>query len=177
MTNNPYAPPESAVADTVEGEAWRQRRDVIIRRHDASFPHRCIKCNADAKVVAPLRLSYLNPWFYLLFFINIFVLLLVGLIFQKSVRVAVPLCKDHHRRHRRFVRTMWVLFFAGIVALVAAALHQSGELLAVILVLLLIGAVVAIGGRLVYARKIDKEFVWVRGAGDRFLRSLPEFRL
>lgn len=176
MADNPYATPQSALADSNEGQAWRQNRDVVIRREGGELPNCCIKCNGAVAVRKTTRLSYLNPWFYLLFFINILVLLIVGLIFQKSARVDIPLCDMHHRRNRRFVLVMWGLFWAAVLGMMAAGAAQKGELIGVILVLLLVLAIVAIGGRLVYARKIDKEFVWIRGAGPDYLARLPEFR-
>ena len=34
---------------------------------------------------------------------------------------------------------------------------------------------VAMAGRMVYARKIDKQYAWIRGASPAFLEMLPEF--
>ena len=175
MEHNPYASPQAAVSAHGDIKAWRFRKDVVIPREGGELPHRCIKCNAEAVTRKRVRLAYLNPWFYLLLLINLLVLLIAAAIFQKTVKVEIPLCEQHRRRRLKFITTMWLAFIGVTSGMAIAFAADQPELGAVLILVLLIVILIAMAGRMVYARKIDKQYAWIRGASPEYLEMLPEF--
>jgi Na+-transporting NADH:ubiquinone oxidoreductase subunit NqrB len=71
---------------------------------------------------------------------------------------------------------VWALgTLAGLILIIVGVINSSGPVWLGGTVILL-GALAwgVLKGRIVYASKIDKEYVWVSGVGREFLAVLPE---
>jgi len=65
---------------------------------------------------------------------------------------------------------------AGIVSVIGGAANKSGVIALAGVALFLAGLIYGIWrGRLVSAKKIDKEFLWLSGCGPEFLSTFPEW--
>lgn len=183
---NPYAAPE-ADTDLVPapvgddgGGVWRDDR-VLVMRKTAELPPRCIVCNAVA-TGRPLRrrLTWHNPWLYLLILANIIVYALVAMIVQQKATISVGLCDRHRSRRRRWIAAAWLLALAAFVLpfLLATIAPQVafGGFVAILPLVLVAGLFGIYGGRVVYPRRIDGTYVWLGGVGPAFLDTLPEWQ-
>jgi hypothetical protein len=174
-------------ADSLEG-VW-QDDGLLVMRLDTRLPNRCIKCNSEEgvrhKVVKATAYSHWKLPFAL-FFQIIPPRLLVYLFRQVSVEVA--LCRKHSSKWRRNLRINLPLTAIGFGLLVlgfysrvtnpdigedplAKYLGFSG------LMLFIIGALsCVVGGDAVYLKRRASGCVWLKGAGQDYLASLPRLR-
>jgi hypothetical protein len=147
---------------------------------DSALPQRCVKCNEPADAPTKARKVYWHhPAVYLLILINILVYALVGAIVRKRAVVAPGLCVAHKKRRRLAITSGWAGFSLG-VALAAwgfrKATASSGvtALVGVLLAFVSILAGVRLA-RIVYAQRIDRSYVRLKGCGPAFLDALPPF--
>jgi hypothetical protein len=174
--HNPYAPPKARLAVAQQGEFWRDGKTLVFLR-DAEFPDRCVKCNAPA--VEPkkrYKLYWHHPGWYLLILLNIIIYAIVGAIVGKRATAEVGLCG----RHKRRVLIGRILGWGGFTAIVAAVwvglgYGIEGLWAAGLLAFLPWAIATVVVLRLIYATRIDKEKVKVKGCGSEFLDSLPEY--
>jgi hypothetical protein len=183
---NPYAPSRASLAarssqppdDHSDGvTAWRNLKLVAMLPNTA-LPPRCVKCNEPAEEPMKFRKVYWHhPAIYLLILINIIIYAIVGAIVRRRARVAAGLCTAHTKRRRVGIMVAWTSLIAGIGLMMWGFRDSTGNggVLAAVGTLAVLGAALAaiILTRVVYAQKIDKEFVWLKGCGAEFLDSLP----
>lgn len=178
--HNPYAPSRAslagaAVAPLESGGTWRDGA-VLVLSPDASLPSRCVRCNEPSEEPTKSRKLYWHsPWLYLLILANILIYAIVAIIVRKKAVVAPGLCSDHKRRRRNAIITAWTLLIAGFALLsmgiAGKPLAAAGGLL-LILAALIVSASVT---RIVRAKRIDAQYVRLKGCGTAFLDSMPPF--
>lgn len=154
---------------------WRQGKKIITRS-ETPFPDRCIKCNAPANGFRLKRVLYWqHPAYYLLLLCNLLVLLIVVLIVRKKAILHIGLCEAHRKQRLMAIIICIVGLLGGLGVIIAGGVMGSGWLALAGVVFFLTGAVWGVvWGRTITPTKIDKEFVWVTGAGKAFLDELPE---
>jgi hypothetical protein len=183
---NPYAPSRASLTapssqPTVSRSdgvtAWRNQK-VLVMIPDTQLPPRCVKCNAPADEPTKIRKVYWHhPAIYLVILINIVIYAIVATIVRRRALVGAGLCAAHKKRRRLAILIAWASFIIG-VGLLAWATRESagnGAAFAAAAVAALLAAILAgiIAARVVYAQRIDKSFVWLKGCGAEFLDSLP----
>lgn len=176
MEPNPFAPPKASLSPASPGGIWRDGR-ILVLTPGSALPPRCVKCNAPAVQPQKNRTVYWHqPWIYLLILANVLIYLIVALIVRKKAVVAPGLCPAHRRRHWTGLAVGWSslpLFF--VLAIVSAA---TDECLWMILGLVAFLAALVTGiilSRIVLADRIDGDFVRLKGCGQAFLDSFPDF--
>jgi hypothetical protein len=180
---NPYAPSRASLSQdrAPSGRlspgvtAWRYRK-ILVMVPGSTLPDRCVKCNEPADEPTKDRKVYWHhPGWYAFILINIIIYAIVGTIVRKRAVVAPGLCVAHKKRRRLALTLGWGGFGLGLVAIFAgAALPEPGVLLAIGILLLLSAVLTSIiMGRIVYASRIDKSHVRLKGCGAEFLDSLP----
>jgi hypothetical protein len=181
---NPYAPspasrdiveqPSSAGTDIA---AWRDG-DVLITLVGAQLPQRCVKCNGPADHPTRTRKIYWHhPGVYMLVVINVVIYAIVAAIVRRRAFVRAGLCVEHKKRGRITLLLVWSGALGGIVLMVFGMASSWGIWGALPGLLLILGSIFAalLFARIVYAKKIDKSHVYLRGCGNAFLDSLPPF--
>jgi hypothetical protein len=183
---NPYAPtPASLTAGSCSQHArssgvWRDG-SVLVMLPNTSLPHRCVKCNAVADQPTRERKVYWHhPGIYVLVLINLIIYAIVAAIVRKTAIVSPGLCSEHKEKHRNAMIIGWGLALLGIGLFIAAGMgaapDHTGEVVLAGLLAIFTGIVWGIVvGRIVYAKRIDEQFVRLRGCGPEFLDSLPPF--
>jgi hypothetical protein len=173
---NPFAPPKASL-DPISLEGYWRDGKVLVLRPGCSLPPRCVKCNAPAEMPMKSRKVYWHPpWLYSLVVLAIPIYLIVALITRKQAKVAPGLCALHRKRYWQGIGVGWGGLLLGILLIVASAALDDC-FLAVLGALLCFGAIVAgiILSRILLPVGIDKDFVRLKGCGQAFLDSLPEF--
>lgn len=154
---------------------WRSGK-VLVAKHDAVLPDRCVKCNAPATRRLPRKLYWHHPAVFLLILCSILIYLVVAIIVRKRANIDIGLCQAHFERRKRDILISWVAALLGIGMIVAAVMYESG--------LAGVGGAVVLIGSLVYAavvtpmvspKRIDREQVFLKGACKEFLEGLPEW--
>src|SRR5438445_2533272 len=98
--------------------------------------------------------------------------------FAKQAKVEIGLC-ERHRRSRAINIALISLAVLGASMLVFTQVHATDVVLPLLATAGLIGGVIgllyaAVGTRIVRATKITDTHVWLKGAGEQFLASLPD---
>jgi hypothetical protein len=169
MDQNPYAPsavvdPRHQFAEAGVG-AWRDG-DLLVIHRDVRLPDVCLKTGRPAT----RRLAVKLTWDEHLWSLR-----------KQSLQLEVPLCD---RRYDWATRLRWLLVALGIAALAVLGVfipsmdpwpsHYSAVTIfagAVTAVTLLLCSVML--GEPVAVRRARGDYVWLAGAGQRFLEQLP----
>lgn len=182
---NPYAPSPASLdardaptrLDSAGPLLWRDG-DVLVAVPHSKLPPRCVKCNATAAPPTKARYVYwYHPGLYALLLFNVIVFGVVVFMVRRRAIVAAGLCSDHQKRHRRAVRLTWTGIVLGIILMSVGAASPLGFWGMLAGVLVTLGALVAgmLFARVVYAKRIDKTYVRLKGCGEPFLNGLPPF--
>ncbi len=177
---NPYAAPETRTTLDLPGldeeGAWRSGRLLVMTRH-AALPARCMKCNLPTEGVTLRRKLSWHPWyFYMLIFINLLIYLVIALIVRKTATVNLPICPRHRSQRRRSIAIGWLLGLGSIGVFLTTLAIGGNELVALglCLIVLITGLVIGVAGtQFAVARKIDKQFIWLKNVNPNFLAALP----
>jgi hypothetical protein len=181
---NPYAPSRASLTATDRASAiddnsvWRDG-NVLITLVDSEMPHRCVKCNEPADEPTKKRRVYWHHSALYLLVISPLIYAIVALVVRKKASVSAGLCTVHKNRRRNALIFGWTGTIVGLLFLG----HGSGsgsptagaQMLVGILAILVSIIVGMIFARVVYAKKIDKTYVRLKGCGVAFLDSLPQF--
>jgi len=183
---NPYAPPQSPILHIPNDEdVWRDGKFIVIPKN-AELPDRCIYCNEATRLRKDRRIYYLNPWLQiallLLFLVfNILAvipIIIVILIFRKSGKISIPVCR-HHWRKRLILTATTLGALAVSIALSFASIEfreYQEQLLAIGVGMFIFSTILAIVlGQMLKAKKINSEVMVLKGARPAFLNSLPEY--
>lgn len=183
---NPYAAPLNVAPQIPEAEGqqafWQD--GLLVVRKDATLGGRCVKCGAPTDYLLKRKFSWHTPWVFLLLLISIWVYIIVALIIRKKGTVHIGLCERHRARRRRAILIAWLVVLAGVSACFITALMPRGQDGWKVL-LIVGGALLACGGalfgvfgvRTVWPKKIDKEFIWLKGVSPEFGAELPKSAL
>jgi hypothetical protein len=177
---NPYAAPRADVnagdgsLSAGQGTFWRSGQ-ILMTRHGAVLPARCVKCNADVQESLKRARFYWHPpaWFALVL-LNVFIYLVVAMIVRRHADVNLGLCTDHRQRRRRGI----LVGMSGIllsVVLVIVGIASSQTALCVFALLAFSASIVLciVKGRTLLPVRIDKSGAQFKGCGEAFLASLP----
>jgi hypothetical protein len=150
---------------------WRDGKRVVMDR-SAVLPDRCFKCNEPANGYRRMvKLSYVPLGRELMFGIWAY-------LSAKRAQIEVGLCERHRRSKAVTVALGSLLLLLASIA-VLTQVRATDVTLPLLATGGLIGGVIgliyaAVGGRLVRATKITDTHIWLKGAGEAYLTSLPD---
>ncbi len=179
---NPYASPApfdpmSTHPSQYGSQGLYRDGKLVVATRDATFPDRCVKCNAPAEGFRLKRsLSWHHPLFYVIIFIcNVIVYVIVAMIVRKTATYYVGLCETHRRKRRQAILIGWSCFLGG-VSLAVWGFSKGDAILGLLAVVILFAGSLygLIGSRVLYPKRIDKEYAWIKGACPEFLASLEQ---
>jgi hypothetical protein len=174
-----YAAP---VSPAFMGACWSSGNRLVML-NDAATPDRCIKCNAPANGYCwSKKLYWHHPALSLLAIVGLLPYALVAMCVRQSAFVRIALCPVHRRKRRWAILGLIVTIFGGIAMMGGGidllSLPQSNHVLGG--VVLALSFVVFIGGLVmlmrfnpVRPRKMENGYVWLSGANQTFLETLP----
>jgi len=157
---------------------WRSNKDIIAAK-GASFPNRCVKCNAPVEGFRLKRnLYWYPPWVILLILLSLLIGAIVAMLVRKNAKIEIGLCEAHRSKRVRNMILGTILTVLGIsLIIVAVAFEKGGPLVLFSIIALIAGIVFCVQATPITAKKIDDNYVWIKGAGRPFLDSLPQWHL
>jgi hypothetical protein len=188
--DNPYAAPKAEVLvkdrhlDSTS-DVWRHGKMLVVRK-GAELPDRCLKCAAPARGYRFSRsLSWHRPIWFVLFFFNWLLYLIVYFFVRWRARVTVGLCPRHRRNRARAIALGWLAALAGVGSIIAVGMFsdtgqvsRSFQPIALIAgVVLFFGGIIggAVGSQVLVPKRIDKHFVWLSKVSPEYLATLPDW--
>jgi hypothetical protein len=157
--------------------AYRDNKNLLVARRGAALPPLCVKCGSVG-VFHTYNFSWMNPGYFLLFFLGILPYFIARLLLRRTVRLSVPLCDRHYNRSHKLMIAAWVCIAASIpvgffVASVGAS--QDNVILAFFsgFGVLVIGFVIMWAHYPLTATLIEADHAELSGACSDFLQSLP----
>lgn len=163
-------------ADSTDG-IW-QDEGLLVIRSNSCLPARCIKCNSEAgvkhKLVSAIDYSHWKLPLFILGFQMIPRSVMTKLVQQ--VRVEIALCKKHSSNWSRDLKINLPLIVIGLGLLVLSFYLFSWIAAALGILMFAIGALSSvIGSDPVYLKRRVSGNIWLKGAGESYLASLPRF--
>ncbi len=177
---NPYAAPRADVNAGAGGEyaapgGFWCSGSMLVARHGAVLPARCVRCNAEVQESLKKRRFYWHhPVWFALVLLNVFIYLVAALIVRRHADVTFALCAAHRKQRNRgiFLGLGGVLLSLGL--LIVGIANDQGVLILIALLAFLVAIVVSIAkGRTLTPVRIDKAVAQFKGCGEAFLASLP----
>jgi len=152
-------------------------KKLLVMGRNAILPDRCIKCNAPANGQRlPRKLYWHPPMLYLLILASILIYALVAILARKKAQIDVGLCDRHVAKRRRAIWICWGLLLGsfGLIGLLVGMGYGEYAMIAIIVTVagIIYGALAT---RVVSVHRIDKEYVWLKGASKEYLDALPEW--
>jgi hypothetical protein len=186
-TENPYAVPLSSgplvVEEAVNQQIYRSGNFLVMHKK-AQLPNRCVKSNQPTTQGLQRELSWHPPAIYLLLpLLPVYAILMPFV--RRSATVRIPLSAGHKFRRMKWMLVSWLIPAVGVSFMWFAGSSGLGSdydlpvvFLALSPILALIAGVIGIYGcRVVYAAKIEGDFVKIGGVCEQFLEGLQEFPL
>jgi len=179
---NPYAAPQvtdemtqPTSQDSPVG-VWR-KGNLMVMHKSAVLPNRCVKSNEPAERQLQRKLSWHHPAVYLALLLNLLIYLILALALGKKVVIHVGLSDRWFAKRRRAILIGWSLVLASVASLVCGFFADPNWAPAFIIAslpLFFIGVFWGLlGARMVYAKKIDANYIWLGGVHASFLETLP----
>jgi hypothetical protein len=162
------------------GQQWRSGLNLVVV-NGVVLSNRCVKCNAPTTGAGLLRkLNWHSRVFYLLVLVNLLIYLLVALVARKRGKVTIHLCEPHLALRRRRIWLASGLFGVAVLLFGLGIANTSSNYV----VYPFLGALLALLGSLIFvakvgmvhARRIDRDYIWVRGVCPEYLAELPEWQ-
>lgn len=172
---NPYAAPSAPLEDLSIDRVWRDGK-VLVAPRTADLPPRCVKCGQPAETMKKRTFFWHHPALYLLLLCYMILYLIVALIVRKRATLTVGLCSKHAAKRRNGILLGWGGALAGIVlAILGGGQDSCGVMIAG--AVLFLGTIIAgmFMARIMYAQHMDSVYARMKGCGEGFLSTLPEF--
>lgn len=155
---------------------WRSGKRLVVPIN-AKLPHRCVKCNVPTDgPQMDRKLYWHHPAVYLGLLVNVVIYVILALCCRKSAKTSVSICPKHRSARRNVILLSCLLVLGGLAGSIAGVAWDStwGIFLGLGVCL---GAIILgiVRGRLVYAAKITKEYMWLGGCNPAFLQELPNW--
>ncbi len=152
---------------------WRDG-DTIVAHSGATLPYCCVKCGGAA--VGPSKMKkfwWHHPGLFALAFSPV-IYAIVALCIRKQGSASFALCAAHRRSKRNGVLGACTLMGLSLIPFGVAIVDDWSVGAAVGLLLLVSGLIwLVIATKTLRPRKIEGQFLYLKGAGETFLMNLP----
>lgn len=158
---------------------WRSGRELVTPR-DVTFPQRCMKCNEPAEG-APLKRSlyWHSPWLYIALLANILIYVILASMLRKTGVAFVSLCPAHRAARRKLIALSWIAGLGGLFLIGEGLTINSDQGIWIFLGGIVVSLAAVFFGmsraRLILPKKIDENRMFLKGCGEPFLASFPEW--
>lgn len=154
---------------------WNNGLHLVCSRYTA-LPEGCVKCGAREVKRKSKKLSWHEPWLYVLL-VSPLIYCIVVLIVRKEARLEYGLCSDHLKQHFYLLLSGWGMFGLSILLVFGTALFPEAGLWFVFggLFAFMASMVIAViaSRRPFWAHKITDQYVWIEGVSPVVREKLP----
>jgi hypothetical protein len=166
-----------------EGGIWRDN-GVLVMRKTAVLPNICVKSNTPCEGQRLKRDMYWHhPAIFLTILLSIWIYIILALVLRKKATVWIPLSEEWWARRRQAITIGWSLVLLGALIAILCPIVGTANKIDLLLLGIPLGVVIGLGGaiyglmaaRMVAAKKVDDEFVWIKGIHPAYVASLPDF--
>lgn len=186
---NPYQAPfnpnvavfPNAGGNPYEGGVWRQGNLLVMHRM-ARLPDRCVKTNEPTSTRLTQKLFWHHPAIYLSLLVNLIIYVVLANILGHRAKIEIGLGPEGLAWRRTVIWVSWLGGLGSVAAFIAAFQFDADTSPAFLPLLLggLLGTLAfAIFGlifvRVVSAKRIDHNYIWLKGVCPAYLQQLPEF--
>lgn len=184
---NPFAPPRSVdpfYSDPSGSSSGIYRKgNVLVVHKQAQLPARCVKSNEPTSLRLKRKLSWHHPAIFLVILFNLLIYVVIALLVRKTAVLHIGLAERFHQRRRRNMLIAWAIALTGIVMFVVGLAYsdtpgQSSPLMFGLVlgpITLFLGLLWGLYGcRVVYPKRIDDDYVWLRGVCPEYLAEYDE---
>lgn len=159
---------EQAGDDDFVGGIWKDRKRVV-KHVGAPLPSRCLKCNSTDRVARKAYTLKYYPAY------NI-VLILFGFTRYLKVDVEVGLCAEHRARRTKRVLLGVVAMLASVGLFLLGLEWNTPEMWIGSFIMFIVSCVfLACFNTPVSVAKINEPYIWLSGADEQYLNSLPQW--
>jgi hypothetical protein len=158
----------------VAGGLWQQG-NALVAITPARLPACCVKCGGPPAGRPFRRILYWHhPALYLTILAGVIIYAIVAMCVRQKGTVEYSLCAAHRGKRRNGMLAGWGLAALAVGMFVAAVLTRTWQLAPLGVVVLIAGCVVGIvTSRVLTPQKMDRGYMWLKGAGREFLATLP----
>jgi hypothetical protein len=162
-----YAEQQQQEAAQPSGGVWKDQKKVV-KHIRAPLPGRCLKCNSPQGVAWQVYTLKYYPAY------NI-ALALFGFVRYLKVGVEVGLCVNHREQRRQKAIRGGVLLAASVALFLLSIVMDMNVFLIAVSLLLFFGSLIFLAtvGAPVSVAKIKEPYIWLKGADEEFLNTLP----
>jgi hypothetical protein len=163
--------------------ARRDGKKIVVPVQGARLPLRCVKTNGPVPAggLKMRTLWWCPPLVFLSILLNILILLILYFVFRKPVKLEIPLSDAGRGIVRKHAFIGAGVALLGIVLLCVGIAYSSTALAGLIVlggVMVLFGLIWAsLKANALRVTNLKNGEVWLAGAGEAFLASLPAYRL
>lgn len=157
---------------------WRSG-NILVMHRNAVLPDRCVKTNEPALGRRLKRKLYWHhPALYLLIFVNILIYVIVALVVRERAIIEIGVSEKSLSRRKTAIIISVVAFLTGVGFLVFAYTKFNLPHAAIVssaFAMFLISIVAAYKTCLIAPKRIETDYVWIKGVCKEYLASLPEW--
>lgn len=183
---NPYASPQVAQPYEVkpanyQGGIWRQG-NVLVMHQRAQLPPICVKSGAPSTTWLKRDLSWHHPLAYLGLLAGLIPFVIIALIMTKRATIHIGLSEQWVARRKQWMLIGWGVGLSGLAMIVGGIVLMANEMewggLGMPLGFFVgLGGLIAgnFGAAMVTPKKIDDNYVWLKGVHRDVLNMFPEW--
>lgn len=161
---------------------WRSGK-ILVMHKDSKLPNRCVKTNGSADYWLQRKLSWHHPALILTIFAGALIYIIIALIARKTATIHIGLSEAALQRRRMAMICGWLGGLSSL-GIMGAGIASFSSAQPELFIGLFVGGIVFGLVSIVWAgnvvgcvspKKIDKQYVWIRGVHPEFLDELPEW--
>ena len=180
-TANPPVPGYDPVAYHAQLFGPWQAGSELVMLKDEPLPDRCVASNDAADVRRRMRFAWHPPGYYALLLLGVLPYAIVASFMTQKATIYVPLGKEWRDKRRRMIYLGLLLIVVGFLLIIAGpaldkVIREWGWVMLVGVIVLIFGFDRALNGaRPLKPTKITESMIWLKGAGPRYLATLPVY--
>ncbi len=163
-------------------EVWRSGK-ILVMHKEAKLPDRCIKTNGPADHWLKRKLSWHHPAIFITILAGALIYIIIAVVASKSATIHIGLSNAARSRRRYAILFGWLTGLSSLVMMGFGISIYSATEPGLFMLLFFSGLVFGLVGIVwcsqiascVTPSKIDKEYVWLKGAHPDYLNELPEW--
>jgi hypothetical protein len=183
--DNPYAAPQSysppVPAYAAPGEGLWRKGNVLVMHRDAVLPDRCVKSNQPAMGRLKRKLTWHHPAIFISLLVSILIYVILALVLSKRATIYIGLSEEWFGRRRQAMLIGWGMVLASVALIILGAAMvdstpEAGWMIAVGVLAFFAGAIYGLlRARMVWPRRMNDQFIWLKGVHPEFLGELPHW--